>query len=231
MTYQGVDPRDGRRRRDRGPMSPCDPSPVMRSLYISIVVAVFAGCPAAQHQPPRPPVRVAREPIIPGPVAPTAPPAAAPSQAAADTPTAAASTALITLPLLDAMFADPGFASEIKARLGLSDEQIEGFADYYAAQKPAPSKSTHSKLEAEGKAIYDKGLPAKGVLPCKQCHGDNAEGASGFPRLAGLSSKYVYSQLQAFRTPLRPHGVLMKNETRALSQAQLKAVSAYVQSR
>lgn len=125
MTYQGVDPRDGRRRRDRGPMSTCDPSPVMRSLYISIVVAVFAGCPAAQHQPPRPPVRVAREPIIPGPVAPTAPPAAAPSQAAADTPTAAASTALITLPLLDAMFADPGFASEIKARLGLSDEQIE----------------------------------------------------------------------------------------------------------
>lgn len=113
----------------------------------------------------------------------------------------------------------------------LSDEQIEGFADYYAAQKPAPGKSTHSKLEAEGKAIYEKGLPAKGVLPCKQCHGDNAEGAAGFPRLAGQRADYVYKQLQAFRTPLRPHGVVMRNEIAAMTPQQLKAVAAYVQSR
>lgn len=113
----------------------------------------------------------------------------------------------------------------------LSDEQIEGFADYYAAQKPAAGKSTHSKLEAEGKAIYEKGLPAKGVLPCKQCHGDNAEGASGFPRLAGQRADYVYKQLQAFRTPLRPHGVVMRNEIAAMTPQQLKAVAAYVQSR
>jgi cytochrome c553 len=113
----------------------------------------------------------------------------------------------------------------------LSDEQIEGFADYYAAQKPAPGKSTNPKLEAAGKALYDKGLPDKGVLPCKQCHGDNAEGASGFPRLAGQKADYVYKQLQAFRTPLRPHGVVMKNEIAAMTPQQLKAVAAYVQSR
>ena len=49
-------------------------------------------------------------------------------------------------------------------------------------------------------------------------------------RLAGLNAEYVYKQLQAFRTPLRPHGVLMKNETRSLGEAQMRAVSAYVQS-
>ena len=113
----------------------------------------------------------------------------------------------------------------------LTDEQIEGFADYYAAQKPAAAKSTRPKLEAAGKAIYDKGLPTQGVLPCAQCHGDAAEGQSGFPRLAGLNAAYVYKQLQAFRTPLRPHGVVMKNETRAMSEQQLRAVAAYVQSR
>lgn len=113
----------------------------------------------------------------------------------------------------------------------LDDQTIEGLADYYAAQTPAPAKSTQPKLEAAGRKIYENGSPAQGVLPCKQCHGDAAEGAAGFPRLAGLSSKYVYSQLKAFRTPLRPHGVLMKNETRALNEAQLKAVAAYVQSR
>jgi cytochrome c553 len=113
----------------------------------------------------------------------------------------------------------------------LTDEQIEGFADYYAAQSPAPGKSTQPKLEAAGKLIYEKGLPAKGVLPCKQCHGDNAEGAAGFPRLAGQRADYVLKQLQAFRTPLRPHGVVMKNEIAAMTPQQLKAVAAYVQSR
>jgi cytochrome c553 len=49
--------------------------------------------------------------------------------------------------------------------------------------------------------------------------------------LAGLNADYVYKQLQAFRTPLRPHGVLMKNETRSLNEAQLRAVATYVQSR
>ena len=79
--------------------------------------------------------------------------------------------------------------------------------------------------------IYENGSASQGVLPCKQCHGDAAEGAAGFPRLAGLNAKYVYSQLQAFRTPLRPHGVLMKNETRALTETQLRELAAYVGSR
>lgn len=113
----------------------------------------------------------------------------------------------------------------------LSDEQIEGLADYFAAQSPAPGRPGQPGLVALGKRIYDKGLPDKGVLPCKQCHGDNAEGAAGFPRLAGQRSAYVYKQLQAFRTPLRPHGVVMKNEIAAMTTQQLKAVAAYVQSR
>lgn len=112
----------------------------------------------------------------------------------------------------------------------LTDDAIEGLADHYAQQAPSPGKSTQPKLEAEGKVLFDKGMPAKGVLACTSCHGDKAEGQSGFPRLAGLNATYVYKQLQAFGTPLRPHGVVMKNETRALTQAQLRALAAYVQS-
>lgn len=112
----------------------------------------------------------------------------------------------------------------------LTDDTIEGLADHYAAQTPRPPKSTHPKLEATGRKIFDQGLTAKGVLACASCHGEAAEGKAGFPRLAGLNAEYVYKQLQAFRTPLRPHGVLMKNETRSLGEAQMRAVSAYVQS-
>lgn len=112
----------------------------------------------------------------------------------------------------------------------LTDEQIIGLAEYYAAQTPRAPQSVNAKLEDAGKSIYFKGLPG-GVAACASCHGDNAEGQAGFPRLAGLNQTYVYKQLQAFRTPLRPHGVVMKKEINAMSEAQMKAVAAYVQSR
>jgi cytochrome c553 len=112
----------------------------------------------------------------------------------------------------------------------LSDDTVVGLADYYAAQTPRAPKTMNPRLEAAGKRLYEKGLPAKGVRPCTQCHGDSAEGAAGFPRLAGLHADYVFRQLRAFRTPLRPHGVLMRNESQALTEAQLRALSAYVYS-
>jgi cytochrome c553 len=113
----------------------------------------------------------------------------------------------------------------------LNDETIEGLADHYAQQPPAPPKSRHARLEAAGRKIFDNGIPEKSVRACSSCHGNDAEGEAGFPRLAGLDAEYVVKQLQAFRTPLRKHGVIMKNETRALSDAQMRAAAAYVQSR
>lgn len=113
----------------------------------------------------------------------------------------------------------------------LDDNTIEGLADYYAQQPPAPPKSRHAKLEASGRKIFENGIDAKNVRACSSCHGNDAEGEAGFPRLAGLDADYVVNQLRAFRTPLRKHGVIMKNETRALTDAQMRAVAAYVQSR
>lgn len=113
----------------------------------------------------------------------------------------------------------------------LTDEQIELLADYYAAQTPARGRSVDPKLEARGKALYYEGIPGRSVRACASCHGQDAEGASGFPRLAGLHRDYLVKQLTAFRTPLRPHGVVMKNETRALDAQEMRAVAAYLQSR
>lgn len=112
----------------------------------------------------------------------------------------------------------------------LTDDAIEGLADHYAALPPFSGKSTHPKLEAAGRVLFEKGIPAKGVRACASCHGESAEGASGFPRLAGQRSDYVFKQLKAFRTPLRPHGVLMRKEIDGMNDAQLRAVAAYLQS-
>lgn len=112
----------------------------------------------------------------------------------------------------------------------LTDQMIVGLADYYAAQTPRPPKTTSPKREAAGKKLFEMGVMGKGVRPCVDCHGGGAEGVAGFPRLAGLNADYVFRQLRAFRTPLRPHGVIMTNESQALTDEQLRAVAAYVAS-
>ena len=113
----------------------------------------------------------------------------------------------------------------------LDDETIQGLADYYASQSPSPGKAGNSKLVELGRKIFAEGVPARGVRACATCHGDNAEGASVFPRLAGQHADYVFRQLKAFGTRLRPHGVLMKNETAHMSDPEMRAVAEYVQSR
>lgn len=112
----------------------------------------------------------------------------------------------------------------------LSDSAIEGLGAYYAEQTPRAGRGGHPALAARGKQIFAQGLPAQGVRACASCHGEKAEGTAGFPRLAGQHADYVVRQLKVFRTPLRPHGVVMKKETSALREEQMRAVAAYLQS-
>ena len=113
----------------------------------------------------------------------------------------------------------------------LDDETIAGLAAYYAEQKPAPGKPGNTKRVEAGRKIYEEGIPARGVRACASCHGENAEGASVFPRLAGQHAEYVVRQLKVFRTRLRPHGVIMADESRNLTDEDLRALAQYVQSR
>jgi len=113
----------------------------------------------------------------------------------------------------------------------LDDATIAGLADYYEAQAPRRGIPGNAKLVAEGRRIFEQGLPLRGVRACNECHGDHAEGQTGFPRLAGQYAEYLVNQLRVFRTtPLRPHGVLMKGELRGLTDAELRAVATYLQS-
>jgi cytochrome c553 len=113
----------------------------------------------------------------------------------------------------------------------LDDNAIAGLAEYYAAQTPAPGIAGPKQQVAAGRQIYAEGLPLQDVKACADCHGAQAQGAAGFPRLAGQHADYLTSQLRLFKkTPLRPHGVLMKGELRAMSDAQMRAVAVYLQS-
>jgi cytochrome c553 len=112
----------------------------------------------------------------------------------------------------------------------LDDATIAGLADYYAGQSPAPGKAGNAALVKQGQSIFAKGLTSRGVRACASCHGDGGEGAAGFPRLAGQRADYVAAQLKVFGSKLRPHGVIMQNEVKAMTPAEVRAVAAYVQS-
>ena len=112
----------------------------------------------------------------------------------------------------------------------LTDDQIKGLAEYFAAQAPAPNPAPHAALAERGRDVFEHGVPAKGIPPCASCHGDRGQGNGGFPRLAGQHSDYVVKQLLVFqRTDERPEGAVMKTVAHLLTRDNMQAVAEYVQ--
>lgn len=114
----------------------------------------------------------------------------------------------------------------------LTDAQIEGLAAYFASQAPKPNAETavSPDLAAAGHEIFEKGILSASVPPCATCHGESAQGREKFPRLAGQHADYLVKQLAVFqRTDERPEGAVMKVIAHQLTQANIEAVSAYLQ--
>jgi cytochrome c553 len=112
----------------------------------------------------------------------------------------------------------------------LDNATILGLADYYALQETPNGRSGTPSLIAAGRRIYAEGIPDRAVRACAACHGEAAEGAAGFPRLAGQHATYLHAQLKAFGSKLRPHGVIMQVETSFMKPSEMRAVAEYLQS-
>ena len=113
----------------------------------------------------------------------------------------------------------------------LDDEAIRGLAEYYAEQPPVTHKPGNPALLRRGQKIFEQGIPSKGVRACSSCHGEAAEGATVFPRLAGQEAGYIVKELKVFRTRLRLHGVIMSAEVRGLTASDMRALGAYLESK
>ena len=115
----------------------------------------------------------------------------------------------------------------------LGDDMIKNLAAFYSSQKPPKGRSGDPKLVQAGKAIYEGGLPQAKVPPCSTCHGPNAEGNAGFPRLAGQHAEYLVKQLVLFKSSQRTGGnaVLMHNISTEMSFDQMEAVAAFLASK
>ncbi|MGO9672800.1 MAG: c-type cytochrome [Methylocella sp.] len=116
----------------------------------------------------------------------------------------------------------------------LSPSMIAGLASYFKELNPKPLGGAPKELVAEGKTIYDEGVPSAEVPACASCHGPDAKGDGAFPRLAGQLDDYILNKLTNWtkergQDPANPDAsAIMEPITHKLTKAQIAAVAAYL---
>lgn len=115
-----------------------------------------------------------------------------------------------------------GMASQLDAA------SISGLAAYFSTQTAAVGKGGNLMLIAQGRKIFQEGVPDRDIPACATCHGPLAQGNGPFPRLAGQHAPYLLKQLLVIQSALRTapvmHGVI-----KDLNRDQMLAVAAYLE--
>jgi cytochrome c553 len=111
----------------------------------------------------------------------------------------------------------------------LSDPMIGELANYFATQPAPEGKPGNATLIAQGKHLFEEGVPARRIPACASCHGPHAEGMATFPRLAGQHAPYLLKQLLVIQSALRTAPV-MHGVVKDLSRQQMEALVAYLES-
>ncbi len=116
----------------------------------------------------------------------------------------------------------------------LSPSMLKAVAEQFRDLNPKPLGGAPKDLVAEGKKIYQDGIPKAEVPPCASCHGPDAKGADAFPRLAGQLNDYIFRKLTNWdkergQDKAKPdNSAIMGPIAHNLTEAQIKAVAAYL---
>jgi cytochrome c553 len=112
---------------------------------------------------------------------------------------------------------------------GLSDEQIEGVAEYFGALPAVSGRpSSNPALAAKGKEIYENGVPEPHrVIKCIECHGEVGAGTNNVPRLAGQHPGYIALQLRYYHNELRINKLMNRN-VKNITDDEIDAVTEYI---
>jgi len=118
----------------------------------------------------------------------------------------------------------------------LSEKEIRAVAGYFSKMKltvAASRSAANDNLMEEGKRLAENGNWSNDVPACFACHGVGARGIGDhFPALAGQQADYIEQQILSWRNGQRHNdpNQLMKGVAMRLSEAEIKAVSAYLAS-
>jgi cytochrome c553 len=105
----------------------------------------------------------------------------------------------------------------------LTDEDMQGLADYFAKQTPKLGKAKTNGKGSLGEKIYRGGIAETSVPACASCHGANGEGLpKRFPRVSGQHAEYTVQQLNAFRKGERANGPMMQVIAAKMTEAEMQ---------
>ncbi len=116
----------------------------------------------------------------------------------------------------------------------LSPAMVADLAAHFHDLDPKPWGGAPKELAAEGKTIFEEGIPSANVPACASCHGPDAKGNGPFPRLAGQLNDYIFNKLTNWtkergQDPANPDtSAIMEPIAHGLTEPQIKAVAAYL---
>jgi cytochrome c553 len=116
----------------------------------------------------------------------------------------------------------------------LTPPMLKGLAEHFRELNPKPLGGASKENAAEGKKIYEEGIPKSDIPPCASCHGPDAKGRDAFPRLAGQLHDYMYRKLTNWEKERgqdkdKPDtSAIMGPIAHNLTDTQIKAVAAYL---
>jgi cbb3-type cytochrome c oxidase subunit III len=112
----------------------------------------------------------------------------------------------------------------------LSDDDMRNVAAFYASKQAKPGQSKDKATTALGMKIWRGGIAEKSVPACAGCHGPTGAGIPAqYPRLGGQHAEYVSAELNLLRAGTRANSPQMMTIAARLSDAEIAAVSDYVE--
>ncbi len=116
----------------------------------------------------------------------------------------------------------------------LSPPMVTALAAHFKDLNPKPLGGGPKELAAEGKKIYETGVPDSDILACSSCHGPLAKGDGAVPRLAGQLDDYLVKKLTNWSTErgqdkAKPDtSAIMEPIAPELTEQRIDAVAAYL---
>ena len=113
----------------------------------------------------------------------------------------------------------------------MDENDMQSVAFFFSRQQPSRGNSAYAEMRALGEKLFSQGDPARGLKPCRECHGDNGAGSATLPRIAGQHTLYIETQLTLFEERKRTNdNAQMQDVAKRLTTDEVRVVAEYLRS-
>jgi cytochrome c553 len=110
----------------------------------------------------------------------------------------------------------------------LTPEMVTAITEYFTKQSAPPSGGGPERLVAQGKDLYEQGVPAANIPACAACHGPQGQGNAQMAALAGQGYAYLKSSFADWRKGYRANSEPMATFAKTLTEDQIEALAQYL---